>query len=136
MMPEIKEMEETWDREPRTRSNICVRGKEDIEKEQWAWENPPLWIKLLTRLERKTGKTKKSCHYVQLVRIRVFPGGLSGKDSACNVGDLGLIPRLERSHGGGNGNPLQYSCLGNSMDRGIWQVTVHGLAKSQTRLSN
>ena len=78
----------------------------------------------------------QTVHYVQLVRIRVFPGGLSGKDSACNVGDLGLIPRLERSHGGGNGNPLQYSCLGNSMDRGIWQVTVHGLAKSQTRLSN
>ena len=80
--------------------------------------------------------TKKSCHYVQLVRIRGFPGGSSGKDSACNVGDLGLIPSLGRSHGGGNGNPLQYSCLGNSMDRGIWQVTVHGLAKSQTRLSN
>ena len=49
-----------------------------------------------------------------------FPGGSDGKASACNVGDMGLIPGLGRSPGGGNGNPLQYSCLENSMDRGAW----------------
>ena len=58
-----------------------------------------------------------------------FPGGSNGKESACNVGDLGSILRLGRSPGVGNGNPLQYSCLENSMDRGAWQATVHGVAK-------
>ena len=60
-----------------------------------------------------------------------FPGGSAGKESACNVGDLGLIPGLGRSSGEGNGYPLQYSGLENSMD-----CTVHGVAKSQTRLNN
>ena len=59
-----------------------------------------------------------------------------GKESACNMGDLGLIPGLGRSSGGGHGNPLQYSCLENPMDRGAWQAAVHGVAKSGTRLSN
>ena len=52
-----------------------------------------------------------------------------GKESACNVGDLGLIPGLGRSPGEGNGNPLQYSCLENPMDRGAWWATVHGIAR-------
>ena len=64
-----------------------------------------------------------------------FPGGSDGKESACNAGDLGLIPGLGRSPGEGNGNPLQYSCLENSTDRGVWQVTVHGPTQSWTRLS-
>ena len=63
-----------------------------------------------------------------------FPGGWDGKESACNAGYLGLISGLGRSPGEGNGNPLQYSCLGNPMDRGAWQPTVHGVAKSQTWL--
>ena len=58
------------------------------------------------------------------------------KASAYNAGDLGLIPGLGRSPGEGNGNPLQYSCLENSMDRGAWQATVHGVAKSRTQLSH
>ena len=49
-----------------------------------------------------------------------FPGGSAGKESACNAGDLSLIPGSGRSPGEGNGNPLQYSCLENSMDRGAW----------------
>ena len=49
-----------------------------------------------------------------------FPGGSDGKESACNVGDLGCIPELGRSPGGGYDNPLQYSCLENPMDRGAW----------------
>ena len=65
-----------------------------------------------------------------------FPGGSVVKDTPANAGDRGLIPTLGRSPGGGNGSPRQYSCLENPMDRGAWQATVHGVAKSQTRLSN
>ena len=65
-----------------------------------------------------------------------FPGGLDGKESTCNVGDLGLIPGLGRSPGGGPGYPLQYSCLENPMDGGAWWATVHRDAKSQTRVSD
>ena len=64
-----------------------------------------------------------------------FPGGSGGKESACNAGDLGSIPGLGRSPGGGNGYPLQYSCLKNSMDRGTWQAAVHRVAKSWTQLN-
>ena len=60
---------------------------------------------------------------------RGFPGVSEGKESACNVGDLGSIPGLRRSPGEGNGNPLQYSCLENPMDRAAWQATVHGIAE-------
>ena len=60
------------------------------------------------------------------------PGGSDGKESDCNAGDPGSIPGLERSPGEGNGNPLQYSCLENSMDRGAWRATVHGIEKSDT----
>ena len=65
-----------------------------------------------------------------------FPGGSEGKASACDVGDPGLIPGSGRSPGEGNGNPLQYSCLENPMDRGAWWATVHGVAKSQTPQSD
>ena len=65
-----------------------------------------------------------------------FPGGSDGKESACIAGDLGLIPVLGRSPGKGNGYPLQYSGLENSMDRGARQATVHGVTKSWTRLSD
>ena len=58
------------------------------------------------------------------------------KASACTAGDLGSIPGSGRSPGEGNGNPLQYSCLENPMDGGAWRATVHGVAKSQTRLSD
>ena len=60
-----------------------------------------------------------------------FPGGLDGKESTCNA-DLGSIPGLGKSPRGGNGNPLQCSCLENSMDRGAWQATVHEVEKSRT----
>ena len=65
-----------------------------------------------------------------------FLGGSDGKESTCNAGDLGSIPGLGRSPEGGNGNPLQYSCLENSMDRGAWQATVRGLTKSLAQLSD
>jgi len=65
-----------------------------------------------------------------------FPGGSDGKESACNAGDLGSIPQLGRSPREGSGYPLQYSSLEKSTDRGVWQSTVHGVAKSRTRLSD
>ena len=65
-----------------------------------------------------------------------FPSSSDGKTSACNAGDPGSIPGLGRSPGEGNGNPLQHSCLENSMDRGAWWPMVYGVTKSQTRLSN
>ena len=68
-----------------------------------------------------------------------FLGGSVVKNppaSAGDAGDLGSIPGSGRSPGEGNGNPLQYSCLGNPMDRGAWGATVHGVAKSRTQLSN
>ena len=65
-----------------------------------------------------------------------FPGGSDGKAAIYNVGDPGSIPGLGRSPGEGNGNPLQYYCPENPMDRGAWEATVHGVAKSRTRLSN
>ena len=62
----------------------------------------------------------------QVVSIYMgFPGGSDDKESACNVGDLVLIYASGRSHGEGNGNPPQYSCLGNLMDRETWWATVH-----------
>ena len=65
-----------------------------------------------------------------------FHGGSDGKESACSAADLGSIPWSGRSPGEENGNPLQYSGLENSMDRGTWQATVHGVRKSRTQLSN
>ena len=64
-----------------------------------------------------------------------FPGGSGGKESACNVGDLGSIPGSGRSPGEGNGNPLQYSCLGNPMGRGAWQARVRGITDTTERLT-
>ena len=62
-------------------------------------------------------------------------GGLHSKESACNAEDLGLIPGSGRTPGEGNGNPLQYSCLENPMDKGAWWATLHRVAKSQIGLS-
>ena len=62
----------------------------------------------------------------------VFPGGSDGKESAWNAGNPDSIPGSRRSPGEGNGNPIQSSCLGNTMNRGAWQATVHVVAKSQT----
>ena len=89
------------------------------------WESKILWLPL------------------QSVRWPNFRGGylrnvwllwwLSGKESACNAGDSGSIPELGRSPGAGNGNPLQFSCLGNPTNRGAWWPMVQGVARSQTQ---
>ena len=60
---------------------------------------------------------------------KVFPSGSDGKEFACNAGDLGSVPGLERFHGEENGYPLQYYCLENPMNRGAWQARVYGIAR-------
>ena len=65
-----------------------------------------------------------------------FPGGSDGKESDCNAGDPSLNPESGRSSGEGNGNPLKYFCLENSMDRGAWRTTVHEVTESWPQLSN
>ena len=65
-----------------------------------------------------------------------FPGGSDSKEIACNTGDPGSIPGPGRSPGERNGNPHQYSCLENPMDRGAWQAIINGVAKSQKRFSD
>ena len=72
---------------------------------------------------------------VTAVLLNGLPQRFSGKESTCNAGDLGSIPGSGRSPGEGNGNPLQYSCLENPMDRGAWRAADHRVAKSQTLLS-
>ena len=71
----------------------------------------------------------QSKHIYAFIRL---PRWLSGKESSCNAGDVGLIPGLGRSPGGGLGNPLQDFCLKNPMDRGTWQARVNGVTKNQT----
>ena len=88
-------------------------------------------VSLMTFDRCKPGSTKVPFLYIYLA----FPGSSHGKESDCNAGDPGLITGLEGSPGKGNGNLLQYSCLENSMDRGAWWATVHGVTKSRTRLS-
>ena len=68
--------------------------------------------------------------------VRIIPGGSGVKASASHVGDPDWIPELGRPPGEGTGNPLQYSFLENPMDRGAWQAIVHGVARSQTQMSN
>ena len=68
--------------------------------------------------------------------LMVFPGGSDGKECAYKAGDLSWIPGSERSPGEGKGNPFQYSCLGNAMDRKACWATIHGVTKNQTQLSD
>ena len=73
--------------------------------------------------------------YVYPIYVLGFSGGSHGKASDCNAADPGSIPGLGRSPGEGNGNPLQYSCLENPMDRGTWWATVHGVTKESQDLA-
>ena len=96
--------------------------------QRWCWVNH-CWVnhewmnEWVSSLRRNFSSLLRTSLVAQMV-----------KASAYNAGDLGLIPGLGRSTGDGNGNPLQYSCLKNLMDRGAWWATVHGVAKSQTWL--
>ena len=91
-----------------------------VVKHRWLW-----LFKLLLRGFR----VLKLWYLDRLLFPLGFPGGSEVKASACNAGDLGLIPGLGRSPGEGNGDPLQCSCLENPMDGGAWWATVHGVTK-------
>ena len=80
---------------------------------------------------KESDTTGHTCTHTQYRMKEGFPGVSDGKESACNGGDPGSIPRWGRSPGEVNGYPLQYSCLENSVHKRIWQVTVHGVAKSR-----
>ena len=83
-------------------------------------------------LKHKSGSVKRYLYSEKKKK----PVGSDGKESACNAGDPDSVPGLGRSPGEGNGNSLQHPCLKNSMDRGTWQATVYGVAKSRTQLSD
>ena len=96
-------------------------------------------IKFVKRVELKCSHTHThsrrhalKVNMRETCKVMGFPGGLDGKESPCYVGDPGLIPGSGRSPGVGNSNPLQYPCLENSVDRGAWWATAHGVLKSQT----
>ena len=93
--------------------------------EQCAWDIAPFILPVFI---------KHALHGNSWVKHQIlgFPCGSAGKESTCNAGDLGSIPGLGRSPGEGYRNPLKYSCLENSMDRGAWQGTVHGVTESDT----
>ena len=92
------------------------------ERETQLFDSPSLFWVILFRL---------TCLYTwKCLLIVGFPGSSDGKESACNAGDLCSIPGLGKCLREGNGNPLQYSCLKNSMDRGAWQATVLGITES------
>ena len=90
----------------------------------------------LCRVRQQIWFTNICCFLVIVILTEGFPGSTDGKESACSAGDLGSIPGLERSPGEGNGYAHHYSCLENSMHRGGWWATVHGVTKSQTWLNN
>ena len=81
-------------------------------------------------------KQEKELKVIQIGKRKEIKLSFSDKEPACNTGDQGSIPGSESFPGKGTGYPLQYSCLGSPMDRGAWWATVHGVAKSQTRLSD
>ena len=80
--------------------------------------------------------TGKFLNCVELPVIMGFPGGSVVKNPTSNAGDVSSIPGSGRSPGEGNGNPLQYFCLGNTTDSGAWKAKVHGVTKSRTQLNN
>ena len=116
-------------------STVCMHRHQDDDNtcelsqclETWNAENSPCTVK-------STEKQKLRKLYCNTMRS--FPCGSLVKNLPANAGNSTLIPGLWRSPGEGNNYPLQYSCLGNPMDRGPWWATVHGVAKSWTQLSN
>ena len=95
------------------------------------------WRRVLLEIQYKLQVYLHFCIIRMLNSSKLgFLGDSDGKESDCSVGDLSSIPGLRRSPGEGNGNPVQYSCLENSRDRGAWWATVHGVTKRCTRLSD
>ena len=120
-----------------------VGGMESPAAESLHWSAPCRRVGTAGEVVRDTSPTSCSpvpspnyhlC-FVDYNALNELPQWLSGKESTCNAGDLPSVPGLGRSPGGGNGNPLQFSCLRNPMDRGAWQATACGVTKSQARLT-
>ena len=109
---------------PSRLAQACLQGKQESEREREREK------KCARASEARAWNWEQSLFlpYVGL------PRWLRGKESTCGAGDASLIHESGRSSGGGNGQSLQYSCLGNPTDRGAWRATVCGVAKSQTRL--
>ena len=99
----------------------------------WATRKAWKWLIIKTSLQ-EVKELRSSYTPIPCFPSPLVVGGSAGKEFVCNAGDLGSIPGLGRSPGGGHGNPLQYSCLGNSMNRVVWRATVHRIAKSRKRL--
>ena len=95
-----------------------------------------VWHDWATSLHFISLHQDKKIQITKIMKERSFPGGSVGRESTCNAGDPSSTPGWGRSPGEGNGNPLQYSCLENPTDRGAQWAPVHGVAKSQTRLSD
>ena len=104
--------------------------------ELWCWRRLLRFPWTARRPNQSTLKQSNLEYSLEGLMLRAPLCGSDGKESTCNVGELGLIPGLGRSTGEGNSNSLLYSFLENSMDSGTWWATVHGVAKSQTPLSN
>ena len=84
-----------------------------------------------TELKLNQDEKKITVNWYAVSLLEAFPGGSAVKNPPGNAADVGLVPVSGRLPGGGNGNPLQYSCQENSMDGGAWQAIVHGVSKSQ-----
>ena len=130
--------EDTVEKEMATHSNMFVQ---EIPETEESGELQSTWSQrvrhdLWTKQQILRSLSSLWFNYVQLLKQYFwgFPGGSEVKVSACNARNLGSIPGSGRSPGEGNGNPLQYSCLENPVDRGAWWATDHGVAKSWARL--
>ena len=125
-------------------------GRKESDTTEWLnWtelsEQPYSLSKTVTNFLHLCGSSDPSWHLVEenrnsldsnLCQVKGFPEDSMVRNLAANGRDVGLGSRSGRFTGEGNGNPLQYSCLENSMDRGAWWTTIHGVIKSQTQLSN
>ena len=116
-----------WDLGDPTRDRTCTPCIKAWSLNHWTTREVPL-----TSCNWGSNKGRSWWLWEELT----FPGSSDGKESVCNGRDQGSIPGSERSPGERNNYPLQYSCLENSMDRGAWRATVHGVTKSQTQLSD
>ena len=112
------------------------QGWWDKNRVSWisCWDGQGLRTPCISTFNEKWGSQETTCFKILKACFFGLPCGSVGKESNCKAGDLGVIPGLGRSPGGRHGNPLQYSCLENPMDRGAWQATVHRVTKNQTWL--
>ena len=115
-------------------SSCCMRT---LSRDVWDLVSPDQAPCIGSAVSQPLDRQERSQHPCSLITPSLrpsFPGGSDDKESACDTGNERSIPGSGRCPGGGNGNPLQYSCLENPMERGAWRAAVHGVVKSQTPL--